>query len=121
MVALYPLEPFIYSYQSKTEKLGKMKTGFEHRKSKRFDHKETVMLEDMSGRFFSYGQMLNYSMGGMCVGSETIYNKGTSIKIRFGKPLYKAAPTNYSGTVRWCKEIARNDYEFSYGVGIKYD
>ena len=98
-----------------------MKTVFEHRKSKRFDHKETVMLEDGSGKFFCYGQMLNYSIGGMCVGSETTYNKGTLLKIRFGKPLYKAAPSVLSGTVRWCKEIARSDSQFSYGVGIKYD
>ena len=98
-----------------------MKTGFEYRKSKRFDHKATVMIEDESGGFFCYGLMLNCSFGGMCVGSETIYKKGTPIKIRFGKPLYKAAPNVYSGTVRWCKELARDDSEYSYGVGIKYD
>jgi hypothetical protein len=79
------------------------------------------MIEDESGGFFSYGLMLNYSFGGMCVGSETTYNKGTPIKIKFGKPLYKAAPTIYSGTVRWCKDIARDDSEFSYGIGIKYN
>jgi len=98
-----------------------MKTGFEYRKSKRFNHKVTVMLEDESGGFFSYGLMLNYSSGGMLVGSETTYNKGTPIKIRFGKPLYKAAPTIYSGTVKWCKYVARDDSEYSYGVGIGYD
>jgi hypothetical protein len=65
--------------------------------------------------------MLNYSMGGMCVGSEITYTKGTPIKIRFGKPLYQAAPTIYSGTVKWCKETARNDSKYSYGIGIKFD
>jgi hypothetical protein len=98
-----------------------MKTAFEHRKSKRFDHKETVMLEHGSGRFFCYGQILNYSFGGICVSSQTTYNKGTPTKIRFGKPLYKAAPSVFPGTVRWCKDLSRNNSEFSYGVGIKYD
>ncbi len=98
-----------------------MKNPPEHRKSKRFDHKATVMIEDGPKGFYSYGLMLNYSIGGMCVGSDAAYNKGTPIKITFSKPLYKAAPINYSGTVRWCKELARDDFEYFYGVGIKYD
>jgi hypothetical protein len=98
-----------------------METGSEHRKSKRFDHKATVMIQDESGGFFSYGLMLNYSFGGMCVGSDITYHKGTPIKIKFGKPLYKAAPTIYSGTVRWCKDRVYYDSEYSYGIGIKYD
>lgn len=48
-------------------------------------------------------------------------NKGTPLKIRFGKPLYKHAPSVLSGTVMWCKNLSRDDFEFSYGVGIKYD
>ena len=69
--------------------------GDEHRKSDRFDRKATVMIES--------------------------YNKGTAIKIRFNNALYKAAPKTYSGTVSWCKELVRDDFEYSYGVGIKYD
>ena len=80
-----------------------------------------VMLEHGSGRFFCYGQMQNYSIGGICVGSETVYNKGTPLKIRFGKPLYKDAPSVLSGTVMWFKNLSRDDFEFLYGVGIKYD
>ena len=98
-----------------------MKAPTEFRKSKRFAHKATVMLEDGNGGYFSYGLMLNYSSGGMCIGSDTIYKKGTTIKIRFSKPLYKAAPTIYSGTVKWCNELARDDVEYSCGVGIKFD
>ena len=98
-----------------------MKTSPEYRKSKRFDHKATVMLEDGSKGYFNYGLMLNYSSGGMCIGSDSTYTKGTPIKIIFSKPLYKAAPTTYSGSVRWSKELARDDFENFYGVGIKYD
>ena len=97
-----------------------MKVPTDFRKSKRFAQKATVMLEDGTGEFFSYGLMLNYSSGGMCIGSDAIYNNGTPIKIRFSKPLYKAAPTVYSGTVKWCNELARDDVEFLFGIGIKF-
>jgi hypothetical protein len=79
------------------------------------------MLEDGHAGYLCYGQMQNYSSGGMCVGSDMTYERGTSIKIRFDKPLYKAAPKTSNGTVRWCKEIAHDDFEYSFGVGIKYD
>ena len=95
--------------------------GDEHRKSDRFDHKATVMIESEQSGHLIYGQMVNYSFGGMCIGSDAFYNKGTAIKIRFNNALYKAAPKTYSGTVSWCKELVRDDFEYSYGVGIKYD
>ena len=79
------------------------------------------MLEDEPARYLCYGQMQNYSYGGMCVGSDMTYERGAVVKIRFDKPVYKAAPKTYHGTVRWCKELARDDFEYSYGVGIKYE
>lgn len=93
----------------------------DNRKSKRFEHKSTVMLENENNGYFSYGQMINYSSGGMCIGSEAIYNRGVKLKILFGKPVYKAAPSIYFGTVRWCKEQTRDYSECSYGIGIKCD
>jgi hypothetical protein len=95
--------------------------GIEHRKSERFEYKATVMIENEQAGHLNYGQMVNYSSDGMCIGSDAFYNKGTAINIRFNRPLYKGAPTTYSGTVRWCKELVRDDFEYSYGVGIKYD
>ncbi len=96
-----------------------MLLGTEHRKSERFEHKATVMIENEQAGHLNYGQMVNYSADGMCIGSDTFYNKGAAINIRFNKPLYKGAPTTYSGIVRWCKELVRDDFEYSYGVGIK--
>jgi len=77
------------------------------------------MIENQQAGHLNYGQMVNYSADGMCIGSDAFYNKGATINIRINMPPYKGAPTNYSGTVRWCKELARNDFEYSYGVGIK--
>ena len=93
----------------------------EFRKGERFEHRATVMLEDEAGGYFTYGKMVNFSSDGICIGSDVNYIKGTAIKIKFDKPPYKAAPTIYSGTVRWCKELVHDDFEYSYGIGIKYD
>jgi hypothetical protein len=98
-----------------------MNTYTDYRKSKRFEHITTVMIEDERAGYIYYGQMLNYSSGGMCIGSDATFNKGTAIKITIDKPLYKSSPKNYHGKVRWCKELARDDFEYSFGVGIKYD
>ena len=98
-----------------------MNTSTEHRKSKRFEHKATVMIEDKAGGYICYGQMVNYSSGGMCIGSDMIYNRNTPIHIKFAEALYKAAPKIYRGKVRWCKELACGDLKYSYSVGVKYD
>jgi hypothetical protein len=79
------------------------------------------MIENERVGHLNYGQMVNYSADGMCIGSDTFYNKGAAINVRFHTPPYKGAPLNYSGKVRWCKELVRDDFEFSYGVGIKFD
>jgi hypothetical protein len=97
-----------------------MNTSTENRKSKRFEHKATVMIEDEAGGYICYGQMVNYSSGGMCIGSDAIYNRDTPINIKFAEALYKAAPKTYHGKVRWCKELVRGDIEYYYSVGVKY-
>lgn len=95
------------------KKWGANDPNLEFGKSERFEHGATVMLEDEAGGYFSYGQMINYSSGGMCIGADATYKKGTAVKIKFDEPLYKAAPAIYSGTVRWCKELARSDFEYT--------
>ena len=97
-----------------------MNASTEHRKSKRFEHKATVMIEDEAGGYLCYGQIVNYSSGGMCIGSDMTYSKDTPLNIKFNRPLFKAAPKTYRGTVRWCKELSREGFDYFYGVGVKY-
>ena len=92
----------------------------ESRKSKRFEHRATVMLEDEPAGYISYGQIINFSNGGMCLESDVAFKPGAKIKIKFEKPIFKAAPKTYHGIVRWCNELADDDSKYFYGFGIKY-
>lgn len=92
----------------------------EFRKSKRFEHRATVMLEDEPAGYISYGQMINFSGGGMCFGSDVAFKPEAKINIKFEKPIFKAAPKTYHVIVRWCKELADDDSKYFYGVGVKY-
>jgi hypothetical protein len=45
---------------------------------------------------------------------------GSKITINLNKPLFRAAPKNYKAIVKWCKELAKDNSPYSYGVGAKY-
>ena len=92
----------------------------ELRKSERFVHKATVMLEDIQNGDLAYGQMINYSDGGMLIATSSVFRPGTKLIISFSQPVYKAAPTTYRTTVRWCNEIATEYVDQDFGVGVKY-
>ena len=98
-----------------------MNTQIDFRKSQRFEHKSTVMLEDELGGYFSYGQISNYSDGGMGFWSDVAFKQGAKIKVRLDNPLFKTAPKTYHGIVRWCKEMGDDDFQHFYGMGLKYD
>lgn len=98
-----------------------MRPKFEHRKSKRFEHKATVILKDEPVGYISYGKMINYSNGGMLIGSDTPFQLGTNINITLAKSVFKPAPQTYYGTVKWCKErlITESRYHYgNYGIGL---
>lgn len=97
-----------------------MNTHIDFRKSKRFEHKTTALLEDEFGGYFSYGQIINYSDGGLCFWSDVAFKPGVKIKMSLDNPLFKTAPKSYSGIVKWCKDLADDDSQYYYGVGVKY-
>ena len=100
-----------------------MQTNYGNRKSERFTHKATVMLKEEPVGYIAYGKMINYSDGGMLIVSDAPFKQGTDINITLDKPVYKAAPKTYHGSVKWCKEMSISDlwYHYGrYGIGIKY-
>ena len=97
-----------------------MFVGNEFRKSKRFEHKATVMLEDKGYGYLSYAQMINFSGDGMSFEADFALKPGAKINISLNKPLFKAAPRTYNAIVKWCKELSKDDSPYSYGIGAKY-
>jgi hypothetical protein len=90
------------------------------RTSKRFDYQSTIMLEDENGGYFSYGQLSNYSEGGIGFFSDFLFRPGSKIKIVIDKVPFKASPKIYHGKVQWCREIDEDESRHAYSVGVKY-
>ena len=97
-----------------------MESFLELRKSERFVHKTTVMLEDIQNGNLAYGQMINYSDGGMLIATSSVFQPGTKLSVSLSQPVYKAAPTTYRTVVRWCNEIATEYVDHDFGVGVRY-
>ena len=97
-----------------------MNTLIDFRKTKRFEHKSTAMLEDEFGGYFSYGQISNYSGGGMGFWSDVAFKQGAKIKVSLDNPPFKTAPRSYHGIVTWCKEMGDDEPHYFYKIGLKY-
>ena len=93
-------------------------TGF--RKSRRYWHKATVILEDMKSGAWSYAQTKDFSNDGMLLESEVAFRPGTRINIKFDNPPFKSTLKIYKSTVRWCKELVDDESALTYGIGIKF-
>ena len=92
----------------------------DHRRSKRFDFQSTIMLEDEVGGYFSYGQLSNYSEGGIGFFSDFSFKPGRKIKIMIDNLPFKASPKIYHGKIQWCREFDGDDSRYLYSVGVKY-
>ncbi len=92
----------------------------EFRKCKRFEHKATVLLKDKNYGYFSYAQMSNFSGDGICFETDLALKPGAKINISLDKPLFRSAPRTYDAIIKWCKELAKNDSPYYYGIGAKY-
>jgi hypothetical protein len=93
-------------------------TGF--RKSRRYRHKATVILEEARSGAWSYAQTKDFSNDGMLLESEVAFKPGTRINIKFDSQPFKSTAKIYKSTVKWCKELADEDSILTYGVGVKF-
>ena len=94
--------------------------GKELRKSKRYEHVSTVMIESFQAGIFGYAQMNNYSAGGMSIRSDFPISPGALLKIRLEKPLYASVSDVVDSRVIWCKEI-EDDSEMNsrFAIGMR--
>ena len=93
-------------------------TGF--RKNKRFQHRATVIIEDINTGSLSYAQTKDFSNDGMLLESAVAIKPGTRVKIKFDAQPFKSAPKTYSSVVRWCKEETDENAMHNYGIGVKF-
>jgi hypothetical protein len=93
-------------------------TGF--RKSRRYRHKATVILEEARSGAWSYAQTKDFSNDGMLLESEVAFKPGTQINIKFDSSSFKSTAKIYKSTVKWCKESADEDSILTYGIGVKF-
>lgn len=96
--------------------------GKELRKSIRYVHVSTVMIESPQAGIFGYAQIYNYSASGMLIRSDFPIVPGTLIKINLKKPLYSSTSDTVASRVVWCRrsEFENERGKFSrYGIGVR--
>jgi hypothetical protein len=93
-------------------------TGF--RKSERYRHKATVILEESISGACNYAQTKDFSSDGMLLESIVAFKPGTQINIKLDSSSFKSAKKIYKSTVKWCKQLANEDSIPTYGIGIKF-
>ena len=97
-----------------------MVSSTDFRKSKRFEHKSTVMLADEHWCNLSYAQMFNFSSGGLYFESDIAFNQGTKIQIQFDRAPFKSGPKTLKSVVRWRRELTDFNSDYYYGIGVKF-
>jgi len=93
-------------------------TGF--RKSRRYRHKATVILEETRSGAWSYAQTKDFSNDGMLLESQVAFKPGTRINIKVDSSPFKSTAKIYKSTVTWCKELGDEGSILTYGVGVKF-
>ena len=98
-----------------------MEAAGDYRKSKRFYHHSTILIEDETKGSFSYGKINNMSGDGIYFEAEFAFRPGTRIRIKLDNPPFKSCPENYCGIIKWCKEIYDDDEpNYPYGIGVEF-
>ncbi len=98
-----------------------MEVAINYRKSKRFYHNSTILLEDEHKGAFAYGKINNMSGDGMFFVTEFAFRPGTRVKFKLDNPPFKSCPNDFCGIVKWCKETgAEEDEGYPYGVGVEF-
>ena len=93
--------------------------GKELRNSRRYEQVSTVMIESPAAGIFGYGQMYNYSAGGMTIRSDFPISPGTLIKVSLEMPLYSSASNTVDSRVVWCRRFENELGQYSrFRIGV---
>ena len=93
--------------------------GQELRKTRRYEHSGTVMIEKSRSEIIGYAQMRNFSAAGMMLQADFGINQGEINTIRLDKPLYPSSPNVMTTKVVWCRDLeSQNETDYGYGIGF---
>ena len=92
----------------------------EQRDTTRVKHKASIMLEHFPAGAHYEAKMYNYSRGGLYFESDYAPLPGTEIYIGIEISPYDLGPDLYRAKVQWRKELAGQESEYAFGVGVKY-
>jgi len=77
------------------------------------------MIESPAAGIFGYGQMYNYSAGGMMIRSDFPISPGTLIKVSLENPLYSSVSNTVDSRVVWCRRFENESGQYSrFGIGV---
>jgi hypothetical protein len=95
-----------------------MMTTVEQRRTRRYSHQVTALLEDPLSGYLAYAQMTNFSSDGMCFESDFAFKPGMTLAIKLEKPLFKGGGKTYHALSIWSNEKDDDDSEYPYEVGL---
>ncbi len=92
----------------------------EQRGAARVRHTANILLENLPAGTHYKAKMYNYSRGGMYFESDYAPLPGSEIYIGIERSPYDASPDIYRVQVRWRRELAAKNSDYTFGVGVKY-
>jgi len=91
------------------------------RKCRRYNSKQTAILEIPSSGHWIYGQVNNFSHNGMYIETEVSIGKETRVKMKLDRPFFYYNQKSYSSIVRWCKVLEdENRTIYAFGLGVQF-
>ena len=97
-----------------------MKSGIDFRQDKRFEFRDTVILENRDSGQWCYGRSVNISDFGLFFESEIRYDPGARVTVQFNNPPFKSMQKTFPTVVRWCKELPYDSTASFFGVGVEF-
>jgi hypothetical protein len=93
--------------------------GHELRKTRRYEHSGTVMIEKTLSEIIGYAQLRNFSADGMMLQADFAIKRGEINTIRLDKPLYPSSSNVVTTKVVWCRDLeSQIETDSRYGIGF---
>ena len=95
-----------------------MKTIVEHRRTRRYNHQLTALIEDPLSGYLAYAQMVNFSGDGMGFESDVAFKPGMRLVVKLEKPIFNGCGKTYNALLIWSREKNGDDSKYPYEAGL---